>query len=300
MRRTLLFLLALFMVATVPAVANQHPDVIPLPNGFFPEGVTIGDGTTFYTGSLIDGAIYRGDVLTGEGDVWVEGTEGALAVGLDYDAKADRLYVAGGSGAVVTSYDAATGDVVDVVATPGAGFINDLIVTPTAVYATDSFAPVFWAIPLDQNRNVAGDAIAIPLSGDFEFEAGQFNANGIEAAAGGKALIIVNSYIGELYRVNPRSGVAVAIDLGGEIVNGDGLVLAGSTLYAVEGGKNQVTEIVLSNQATSGVVVGALTDPDFDVPTTADLLGPNLYVVSARFNTPPTPDVEYSVVRVDR
>ena len=46
---------------------GQFPQVISLPNGFRPEGISAGRGTSFYVGSLVDGAIYRGDVRTGAG-----------------------------------------------------------------------------------------------------------------------------------------------------------------------------------------------------------------------------------------
>ena len=81
---------------------------------------------------------------------------------------------------------------------------------------------------------------------------------------------------------------------------GDGLVLAGRTLYAVEGGKNQITEISLAPDLSSGQVTDAITSPAFDVPTTAARFGNSLYAVNARFTTPPTPTTEYQVVRVTR
>ena len=84
------------------------------------------------------------------------------------------------------------------------------------------------------------------------------------------------------------------------MVNGDGLVLIGRTLYAVEGGKNQITEIRLSNDLREGRVVDALTSPAFDVPTTAAQFGRSLFAVNAKFNTPPLPTTPYEIVRVDR
>ena len=82
-------------------------------------------------------------------------------------------------------------------------------------------------------------------------------------------MIVVNSFFGELYTVDPKSGAARVIDTGGAVVNGDGLVLAGHTLYAVEGATNQIIEIALSPRYESGSVVEALTSAAFDVPTTA-------------------------------
>ena len=37
-----------------------------------------------------------------------------------------------------------------------------------------------------------------------------------------------------------------------------------------------------------------------DVPATIARIGSALYAVNARFSTPPTPDTDYAVVRVDR
>jgi hypothetical protein len=47
-------------------------------------------------------------------------------------------------------------------------------------------------------------------------------------------------------------------------------------------------------------VTDALTNPAFDVPTTAARFGSSLYAVNAKFGTPPTPATPYEIVRVDR
>ena len=77
-------------VGTAPsasAIDGVFPAVIPLPDGFQPEGIVTGRGTSFYVGSLRDGAIYRGDLRTGAGRVFVAGEEGreAVAVGVEVD-----------------------------------------------------------------------------------------------------------------------------------------------------------------------------------------------------------------------
>ena len=45
-----------------------------------------------------------------------------------------------------------------------------------------------------------------------------------QATEDGSALIISNISAGELYKVDPETGVATLIDVGGVAVNGDGLV----------------------------------------------------------------------------
>ena len=56
----------------------------------------------------------------------------------------------------------------------------------------------------------------------------------------------------------------------------------------------------LSADGTSGTVVERITDPDFQVPTTVAKFGKSLLLPNARFGTPPTPDTDYSVARIDR
>jgi hypothetical protein len=48
----------LLLVLALP-VAAEHPfsEIIPLPTGFQPEGITTGNGTEFFAASLADGAI---------------------------------------------------------------------------------------------------------------------------------------------------------------------------------------------------------------------------------------------------
>ena len=300
--RIVTLFLALLMAAAVPAAARSasYPEVIALPGGFFPEGIVIGDGNTAYVGSLVDGAIWKGDLRTGVGTILVPGVAGRLAVGMDLDRSTGNLFVAGGPDGNGYVYDATSGDSVAVVDLVPFGFVNDVIVTKDAAYFTDSFAPQLYVLPLNRNGEIAGPPVTVPLSGDFQFEPGQFNANGIEASQSGETLIVVNSFFGEIYTVDPATGVAAAIDLGGAVVNGDGLVLAGRTLYAVEGGKNQITEIALSPDLGSGAVVDALVSDTFDVPTTAARFGNRLYAVNAKFGTPPLPTTPYEIVRVDR
>ena len=296
---TLLVAMVAALAVAAPAGADTFPDVIPLPDGFFPEGIAVGDGSTVYVGSLVDGAIWKGDLASGEGDVFIPGVEGRIAVGMSYDSSTGYLYVAGGPDGNGYIYDGDTGATIDVISLVPFGFVNDVIVTKDAAYFTDSFAPQLYKIPLTPSGDVAGPAETIPLSGDFQFEAGQFNANGIEATRSGQTLIVVNSFFGEIYTVDPTSGAATAIDLGGAVVNGDGLVLIGRTLYVVEGSKNQITEIALSPSMQSGEVVGALVSDAFDVPTTAAKFGHSLFAVNAKFGTPPE-GTPYEIVRVNR
>ena len=303
-------LLAVAALALFPEVTWSHfahgdclADEIALPNGWQPEGITIGNGATIYSGSLATGAIFRADLRTGDGDVLVPPHAGRVAVGLKLDPRTDFLFVAGGPTGAAYVYDADDGSDVAAFQLSNATdrFINDVIVTRRAAYFTDSARPVIYELPLGHGGSVASDAAIreIPLGGDFQFVAGQFNANGIEAD-GGDTLIIVNSFLGTLYNVDADTGAARLIDLGGATVpNGDGILLQGRTLYVVQNQQNQVAVVRLDRRLSSGSVTDTITDPRFDVPTTIDAFAGGLYLVNARFNTPPTPDTTYTIVRVE-
>ena len=110
--RRLLVLLVLGTILVIPATAgaSTFPDTIRLPDGWQPEGIATGRGTSFYVGSLRDGSIYKGDLATGAGAVLVAGAPGRVAVGIEVDRR-NRLFVAGGPSGAAAVYDARTGAV---------------------------------------------------------------------------------------------------------------------------------------------------------------------------------------------
>jgi sugar lactone lactonase YvrE len=302
---SVLVCLALLLGGVVPAAAqSEFPAVLPLPDGFNPEGIATGFGTTFYVGSLANGAIYRGDLRTGEGDIFIPGETGRVAVGLDFDRSTGYLYVAGGATGMARVYDTEDGSLVEEYALSGAPvFINDVVVTRTAAYFTDSQNARLFIVPLEADGSPAGpEAVKVlPLTGDWEQVPNAFNANGIVATKNGKALIVVNSTVGALYRVDPRTGYAQRLDLGGaSVTTGDGLLLHGKFIYVVRNRMNLIDVFRLSPDFLSAELVKTITDPTFDVPTTIAEFGRWLYAVNARFTTPPGPTVEYWVTRVAR
>jgi sugar lactone lactonase YvrE len=123
--------------------------------------------------------------------------------------------------------------------------------------------------------------------------------NGIEAAPGGERLIVVQSNTGLLFEVDADSGATHEIDLGGSsVLNGDGLLLDGRRLFVVQNMNNRIAVVDLDRGLRSGSVVQRVSDPGFDIPTTLARHDDSLYVVNARFTTPPTPDTRYWVTVV--
>jgi sugar lactone lactonase YvrE len=177
-------------------------------------------------------------------------------------------------------------------------FVNDVAVTKGGAWFTDSNRLVLYRVPVAPSGTLGPTAEVLPLSGDLQLGDG-INLNGIEATPNGKQLVSVQTNSGLLFTIDPATGETHQIDLGGTtLVNGDGLLLQGRTLFVVQNRLNQIAVVQLSPDFERGTVSMYLTDSDFDVPTTIDRLGRHLYVVNARFGTPPTPTTPYQVLQV--
>jgi sugar lactone lactonase YvrE len=278
--------------------AKPFPQVVQLPTGFRPEGIEVGRGTTFYVGSVANGAIYRGNLRSGSGAIFIPGAPGKSATGIELD-RLNRLFVAGAATGDAYVYSAKTGALLRMYSLGTAPtFINDVVVTHSAAYFTDSLKDVLYRIPIGPTGDL-GNAQTMTLGGDYAHVAGAFNLNGIDATPSGKMLVAVQTVNGRLYRIDPASGVAKLISLGAESVpNGDGILLTGKTLYVVQNQLNQVAVIARESSFASGRVITRLSDPDFSVPTTIDDFGKRLYAVNARFGVPSPDTAAYQVVQL--
>lgn len=287
---------------------------LALPAGFQPEGIAIGNDPrphqgnpqlprtrdVAYLGSRADGDIARLDLTTGGVKVISQGP-GTPSLGLKVDTR-DRIFVAGGSGGDARVVDARTGEVrASYPLVQGTAFINDVVLVDGAAWFTDSANAQLFKLPLtgdSQRLPKAADVVRLPLGGAWQQVAG-INANGITATPDGTALLVVNSSSGLLYRVDTSTGAASVVDLGGTSLGaGDGLLLEGRTLYAVQNRLNTIAVLTLAKDARSGRLKRTITSGAFDVPTTVARSGNRLYLPNARFSTPPTPTTAYDVTSV--
>lgn len=297
------------------ASKNAYPEILQLPDGFQPEGIVIGPQNNFYIGSgsfgsPISGSIYKGNLQTGEGEIFITPSGPAQALGLALDIRSGYLFVAGGFTGTVSVYDYNSGVHIQTFFLNTSGFtlINDIVVTRTAAYITDSLNPILYKIPLIKNGQLPNqsEVIALPLTGDYSMDANPTNpfplgayANGIDATPSGKTLIIANTDRGEIYLVNPTNGEASKVDLGGAFLfNADGILLDGKTLYVVQNFMNQIAVVKLDGDLYSGSVVKYITDPVFNIPTTIDEHGSYLYAVNANFLN--NPSGVFEVVKVKK
>ena len=307
-RRSMLLAATVGLVVTaVPPAQAASPEVIVLPGAGSAEGIARGHGDTFFAGELFGGDIFRGDLSGGTAERFInfEVSDGRGAVGMFADLRHDLLFVAGGfngqayvydldSGATVATYQFAPPSPPDGPTT----VINDVTVTRDGAWFTDSRQAVLFFVPVDR-RGEPGEFQTLELQGPAADTSGDFNLNGITSTGHGRTLIVAHSANGELYTVDPATGESAVI-AGVSVPEVDGIVLQGRRLWAVQGFLNQITELRLTGDLTAGTVTEVITDPLFQVPSTAIRFGGRLAVVNAKFDTgfPPTAD-QYEVVIVD-
>jgi sugar lactone lactonase YvrE len=243
------------------------------------------------------------------------GGPGREAGGLKVDQPHQRLFVAGALTGHGYVYDTRSGaPLADFAFGPaGTVFINDVIVTKGGAYFTDSVNPVLYKIPIAADGSL-GAPQTLALSGPASAVLGIFNLNGIEATPNGDTLIVAHTPLGALFTVDPRTGASREVELtGGALVPGtpDGLLLDGHTIWVVQNFANQVAEIRLSPDLSSGRVVDQITNADvhgaFRIPTTIAEHGDRLAIVNSRFDlglppplgtgVPPGTDYDVALIR---
>ena len=125
------------------------------------------------------------------------------------------------------------------------------------------------------------------------------STNGIVSSDG--VLIVGQSSTGKLFRVDPVTGATDEVELSGAglpLTNADGLELHGHRLYAVRNTNNLVAVVRLGSQFASGIVLGEITDPGLEIPTTATVTAGRLWAVNARFGTVPSPVTDYWITQL--
>ncbi|MDH3762792.1 MAG: hypothetical protein OEU50_17580 [Gammaproteobacteria bacterium] len=330
-------LAVVFCTFSMGAAAQQNwPEAIEILPGFEAEGIELGKGHDFFLGGfsfssvfgplfgVIDpphpmskfaGAIYRGNLRTREGSILVLPT-GKPVSGLSYDPRTDYLYAATGFVDLVTGsftdqgvivYDASSGDVIMEIGFGDGIVLNDVLVTRTAVYVTDSLNPDLYKLVLEKGGRLPSTPVfkVIPMPG-FEMVPG-FNANGLVGNFDGRQLVIVNITTGVLYRVDTASGAASPLEIEGDeqlFPDGDGLYLDGRTLYIMQNFSDKIAVVQLSGDLSGGEFIKNIPgegDNPLNVATTIIGFGNSLYAINTNiferiFGNPA--EVQSEVVRL--
>ena len=303
------FSVALALLAVDGIVAQDaatFPDIFSLPDGFRPEGVVAGPGTDIYvscTRGLQVGAIWKGDIKTGVGSVFIAPT-GDPTRGLSLDNQG-RLWVAWIYGARV--YDSATGALLkEYRFVPDTNaVINDVIVAGDKVIFTDSGSsvpngrgetgvPRLFLLDLSATELPEDFTELVVTSSVLNLDLGGPTLNGIETVpADSSKAVACHTNLGILVNIDLTTGEATEVPLenaGPRPANTcDGLVRRGKTLYIVRNRDSIVSEVSLNPDGTEGVLeqdyplTSIIADPNLDTPTTGALYGDYLYMPDSRF-----------------
>jgi Cu-Zn family superoxide dismutase len=316
-----LFLLAALMMATTlytpdhvraaqssQPLADRRPRQYILPGtNIFPEGIAFDRSSgDFFVSSTTDGTIFRGNVREPLAEVFLPGTSDGrtTAVGLKVDNQG-RLFIAGGNTGKVFVYDTTTGGLLATFDNElAATFINDVAITKDgAAYFTDSLNPFLYKLTQNEQGQFEFERWLDFTGTAFVYQPG-FNANGITASPNGKYLVVVQSNTGKLFRIEIATKEVTEINLGGAtVMNGDGILLKGRTLYVVRNRQELIVEIRLSGHLSSGTVISSTTDPSFAFPTTIAEARGQLLVVNSQFDRRGpglTPDLPFTVSSIKR
>lgn len=287
------------------------PRRIALPDGFSPEDVAAGRGSTFYVGSLSTGGVFRGDFRTGRGRLLVAAASGpttGLFLERRDDDSHDRLWAAGGPSGVARVYDAATGRLLrtyHLAAADSGAFVSDIVVTRTAAYVTNAFQPRLYVLPLGHEGALPGPGRVrrLPVTGDVRYQSGSnvFNLNGLVEVDG--QLVTDQTVTGQLFTLSPtgRTRRIELVDASGRpaVVDGaDGMVVRDHTLTIARNFPERIAVVRLDRGLRRAHLLRNLADPRLDIPSSVEVFDGHPYALNARFTTPATPTTTYDVVRL--
>jgi sugar lactone lactonase YvrE len=289
MKRILAALLAVFTVVVVAEPASAGGRVLPEtyvldgPPGASPEGVVVHADGTMWVGSSATGRLYRGDVRhPALAPLPAEGTlERGTTLGVHTDAAGNVWSVGAGTltvhdrrGRLLSTASAEAGPV-------GPPTLNDLAITPEAVYVTD------FANPTVHRAERHGTRLG-PLRPWLDmrdalpgFPAQFWFLNGIVADRSGSTLLIAGNGTEALWRVDPATRQVSQVDLGGRSFGADGMQLRGRTLYAVVNyaSPNGVYVVRFEPGLRTGTVTQEILLPG--LPTTLAVHRCRIYVVNS-------------------
>ena len=294
-----LMALTTMTIGASAARADHSQFQIVLPGATSAEGIASGAGSTFYAGDLFGGDIYRGDIQRGTAEKFIDNPPGRSALGLRVDLADGLLFVAGGFDGRGYVYDLTTGATLATYQfSTNPSVINDVALTHSGAWFTNSFQPELYFVPIIGGR--PGPFTTLPLSGPAGVVTPGFNNNGIQVTADGSKLVVADTNEAALNLVNPVTGASRTI-VGVSVPNVDGILMEGRRLFAVQNFNNQIAEVSLSGDLSSGTVTKVVTSSLFEVPTTVARFGDRLAAVNAKFDTglPPTA-TSFEVVVVDR
>lgn len=282
------------MAASQPQSEDGH-SVIVLPGAKGAEGIAAGEDNTFFAGDLVTGDIFRGDIHKGTAKKFIDVPDGRVAVGMKADTRNDLLFVAGGPTGQAYVYSTETKKTVKTYQlTKRASFINDVALTSDGAWFTNSQAAELYFVPVGHDGDL-GKLRTLKLTGPAAALTKGFNLNGIAYSSDARRLVVSHSDNKALYTVSPRTGASAEIK-GVKLPNVDGILVKGSTVWAVQNASNQISRLRVNFHESTAKLREVIKSQHFNVPTTVALFGDDLAAVNAKFGVPNAKTFEVVVV----
>jgi hypothetical protein len=271
---------------------NNLPSTYTIPgDAVYPEGITAdAERGTYYVSSLATGAVFRGNLNQANASVFLQpGQDGrTVSLGLNLDRTRNRLFVSGGATGLAFVYDTNNGQLLGRFSTgvtpstdPNAPttFVNDVVVLPNGdAYFTDSIVPTLFRLPasaIGQGTNTQ------PLEAWLNFNGTAF---AYQSGTDLISLIVAQTNTGKLFRITVATQQVTEIT-GVNVPGGDGLVVNGTTLYAVHMQTPPIVRINMAADFSSGTDSPLPSQPTgLLAPTTAALAGNRLLVVNSQID----------------
>jgi hypothetical protein len=261
----------------------------------------------FYTGSLIDGTVYRGTLMQPEASVFLpagsDGRSNVAGVKVDglsrvwiADAFSGRVLVYDQSGRVLHSF---------VLTGPGKSTVNDIAFASDLAYVTDSARPFLYRIDMRDAASPGTTTVEpwLDVSSSVTYTTGEgplgVNLNGIVASSDGKMLSTVQTNTGLLFRIDVASREIERVAAhGADLLFGDGLLLVGDSLYVARNAANEIVRLKLGAGWHAAEVESTLQDARLAFPTALAALHGRLLITNSQLNAGASPTLPFTVLDV--
>jgi hypothetical protein len=306
---TRLLAAGLAVLAAAPAAPANLQRIrsheLPGPHAF-PESIGVDRATrAFFTGSLIDGTVYRGTLDAPKARVFLAaGSDGRTNVaGVKVD-RHRRVWLADAFNGRVLVYDRA-GRLrhTFALAGPGSPTVNDIAFAGGVAYVTDSARPFLYRIRLRAASTPGTTTIQpwLDVSPTVSYATGDgprgVNLNGIVASRDGRTLLVVQTNTGALFRIDVGSRQINRVDVDGtNLLFGDGLLRLGNTLYVARNAANEIVELKLRADWHEAVVTTIISNHRLAFPTALAELRGRLLITNAQLNAAAAPKLPFTVL----
>jgi Cu-Zn family superoxide dismutase len=255
----------------------------------FPESIAYDPSTRdFYVGGLLDGVILRGNA-TSPAAVTVVSPAGAggrvSAAGVKVDGRR-RLWVAGAESGKIFVYRLPD---VSPIAALSVGHGDKRVVNDVAIaedgeaYVTDSSFPALYHVVPGQEGKLSVEEF--PVDPAVVPYTGAYNLNGLVVTPDQRALILVQTSTGKLFRMERSTHAFAPVDLHGAALHaGDGLAIAGRTIFAACNATRSIARVSMADDFRSGTVVSNSPIPSLAFPTALVIDGDAALVVNSQID----------------